>query len=462
MPRVAVTLEWVLRACLVLWVALPAASAAEPARGKRPPNIVLIVADDLGYGGLGCYGQQLVQTPHIDALARDGLRFTDFYAGSCKCMPSRSALMTGQHTGHTRVRANSATQTLSAEDVTLAKVLAQAGYACGGFGKWGLGDVGTAGAPGAHGFGEWVGFLDQAQAHFHYPDWIWQGGAKMPLTGNDFAAGRRTTYAPDVIHSAALDFIRRHRSGPFFCLLATTIPHAELLVPEDSLAEYDGRFPETPYVGDHYASNPKPRATYAGMMTRFDRDVGRLVALLDELGIGEETVVLFTSDNGPINAGGSDPWFFRNAGPLRGLKFSLYEGGIRVPLIVRWPGRVTAGGLTGQIGGFEDLLPTCCELANVAPPPGIDGVSLVPTLLGEAGQRQRPYSYWEDGEPGALAQAARVGNWKAVRPQAGAPLELYDLAADIGESRDVAAEHPAVVDKIEAILREAHVDRRDP
>ena len=453
-----------IRLCFACYLAIPfgLAARAEQEQGSRPPNIVLIVADDLGYGGLGCYGQELVKTPQIDALAREGLRFTDFYAGSCMCAPSRSVLITGQHTGHTRVRANDPRQTLATVDVTLGTVLARAGYACGGFGKWGLGDVETPGAPARHGFGEWTGFIDQSRAHFHYQDWLWQGGRKIPLAGNDLAAGRRTTYAADVIHAAALDFIRGHRTEPFFCFIASTIPHAELLVPEDSLAEYDGRFPETPYVGDHYASNPKPRATYAAMVTRFDRDVGRLVALLDELGIAEDTLVVFTSDNGPINAGGADPEFFRNAGPLRGLKFSLHEGGLRVPMIARWKGRVAAGTVTQQVGGFEDLLPTFCELAAAATPPAIDGVSLVPTLLGEPGQVQRRFSYWEVGDPPGLAQAARVGSWKAIRPRAGSAVELYDLGADLEETRDVAAEHPAVVASVEAIFADAHVARRDP
>ncbi len=447
-------------ACLVVCPGIAQAVAEKPA--GPPPNIVLIVADDLGYGGLGCYGQQLVKTPHIDSLAREGLRFTDFYAGSCMCAPSRSVLMTGQHTGHTRVRSNDPRQTLAADDVALTTILSGAGYACGGFGKWGLGTVETPGAPAKHGFQEWTGFIDQSRAHFHYQDWLWQGGNKVPLAGNDLAAGRRTTYAADVIHAAALEFIRENRSGPFFCLLASTIPHAELLVPEDSLAEYDGRFPETPYVGDHYASNPKPRATSAGMVTRFDRDVGRLVTLLDELGIADNTVVFFTSDNGPINAGGADPEFFRNAGPLRGLKFSLYEGGLRVPMIARWPGRIAAGSVTHHIGGFEDLLPTCCELAGAAAPAGIDGVSLVPTLLGEPGQVQRPFCYWEVGEQPTLAQAARVGSWKALRPRADAPIELYDLTADIGEANDVGPSHPDVVASMEAIFTDAHVARGGP
>jgi arylsulfatase A len=448
-----------IRGCLGFCLVTLQAAATEPKLVGRPPNIVLIVADDLGYGGLGCYGQRLVRTPRIDSLAREGLLFTDFYAGSCMCAPSRSVLVTGRHTGHARVRSNDPLQTLAAEDVTLATVLSRAGYVCGGFGKWGLGNVETPGAPARHGFDEWTGFIDQRRAHFHYQDWLWQGGRKTPLAGNDLAAGRRETYAADVIHAAALDFIRGNHSRPFFCFLASTIPHAELLVPEDSLAEYDGQFPETPYRGDHYASNPKPRATYAGMVTRFDRDVGRLIDLLDELGIAEDTIVMFTSDNGPIDAGGADPEFFRNAGPLRGLKFTLYEGGLRVPMIARWRGRITAGGVTKHVGGFEDLLPTFCELAAISAPPGIDGVSLVPTFLGEPGQKQRRSSYWEAGEPPAIAQAARVSSWKAVRPRADAPIELYDLAADIGETRNIAADHPRVVAAMEEIFAAAHVPR---
>lgn len=432
-------------------------AAAEPAFSKRPPNIVLIVADDLGYGGVGCYGQERVKTPAIDALASKGTLFTDFYAGCCMCAPSRSVLMTGMHGGRTRVRANDPRQTLLTRDVTLPALLSAAGYRCGGFGKWGLGDVGTEGEPSLHGFQQWVGYLDQREAHFHYPDWIWKDKQKLPLEGNDPKEGRRQTYAPDVIHAAALDFIRASKDQPFFCFVASTIPHAELLVPGDSLQEYQGQFPETPYIGDHYASNPRPRATYAAMVSRFDRDVGRIVSLVQELGLSENTVVIFTSDNGPITAGGADPDFFQNAGPLRGLKFSLYEGGIRVPMIVNWKGRVAEGRTSDAVWGFDDLMVTLCDLAGTASPVGVDGVSVLPEILGRAGGKTRRYRYWETPTNAGLVQAVRMDHWKGVRTEPDATVELYDLATDIGERVNVAEKYPDVAATIERFMSEAHV-----
>jgi arylsulfatase A len=445
---------------LVVMLAFAAASLAfagpPHSETNRPPNIVLIVADDLGYGGAGCFGQERVKTPCIDALARSGMLFTDFYAGCCMCAPSRSVLMTGKHGGRTRVRENDPRQTLLAEDVTLAALLSARGYRCGGFGKWGLGDVGSSGEPSAHGFERWVGYLDQREAHFHYPDWIWNGHEKLFLEGNNWKEGLRQTYAPDVIHASALDFIRESKDAPFFCFVASTIPHAELLVPEDSLRQYDGQFPEVPYVGDHYASNEKPRATYAAMVTRFDRDIGRIVALLEELELLENTVVIFTSDNGPITAGGADPQFFKNAGPLRGLKFSLYEGGIRVPMIVSWKGRVAEGGRSSAVWGFDDLMVTLCDVADTESPQDVDGVSVLPEILGKKAGATRRYRYWETPGKTGLIQAVRAGSWKAIRNGPDADVELFDLANDLGESINVAQEHPEIVARLEQFMSEAH------
>ncbi len=287
------------------WLLIAFGSYSAFAVEDRPPNIVLIMADDLGYGGLGCYGQTKVTTPNIDQLAANGVRFTQAYTGCCMRAPSRCCLLTGLHTGHARVRAN------------------------------------------------------------------------------DHKAGRRVTYAPDVIHDAAIEFIRENKSRPFFCYLATTIPHAEMLVPEDSLKQYQDQFPETPYVGDRYASNERPRATYAAMVSRMDRDVGRLVRLVQQLSIEQDTLILFTSDNGPINAGGADPAFFNNGGNLRGWKFSLYEGGIRVPLIATWPGHIAPKASSEMPLSHDDVFPTFCEMVNVPVPIGLDGVSVLPTLLGK-------------------------------------------------------------------------------
>jgi arylsulfatase A len=415
----------------------------------RLPNIVLIMADDLGYGGIGCYGQTKVATPNLDQLANRGMRFTQAYAGCCMCAPSRCVLLTGLHTGHCRVRANDPKQRLTPMDVTFVEILQKAGYTTAGFGKWGLGDAETTGEPYRHGFGNWVGYLDQADAHFHYPDWIWKDRAKFFLAGNRHEKSERHTYAPDVIHDAAIEFIRTNKDSPFFCFLATTIPHAELLVPPDSLAAYDGRFSENPYVGDRYSSNEKPRATYAAMVTRMDRDIGRLVKLLKDLDLEKDTLVLFTSDNGPINAGGADPDFFQNGGGLRGWKFSLYEGGIRVPFIASWPGKIQAGTINESVVSHEDIFPTFCEIAKVAIPKNLDGASLLLTMTGSHQPKVKERLYWESPSKDGLMQAIRYGNLKGIRPKANAPFEFYDLKADPSESHNLAEKQPEIASRLE-------------
>ena len=407
------------------------------------------MADDLGYGGLGCYGQTKVATPNIDQLANRGMRFTQAYAGCCMCAPSRCVLLTGLHTGHCRVRANDPKQRLTPVDVTFVELLQKAGYATAGFGKWGLGDSETTGEPYRHGFGNWVGYLDQADAHFHYPDWIWEDRIKFFLHGNKHEKSARHTYAPDVMHDAAIDFIRASKDSPFFCYLATTIPHAELLVPPDSLAEYDGRFAESPYVGDRYASNDKPRATYAAMVTRMDRDIGRVVKLLKDLELENDTLVLFTSDNGPINAGGADPDFFQNGGGLRGWKFSLYEGGIRVPFIASWPGNINAGTINDSAISHDDIFPTVCEMAKVSLPENLDGVSLLPTMTGLQQSQAKERLYWESPSKDGLMQAIRRGHLKGIRPKANASFELYDLNMDPSESNNLATNQPELASRLE-------------
>ena len=402
------------------------------------PNIVLIMADDLGYGGLGSYGQTKIATPNLDGLAVRGMRFTQAYAGCCMCAPSRCVLLTGLHTGHCRVRANNPNQLLTQRDTTFVELLRNAGYATAGFGKWGLGDSETTGEPYRHGFSNWVGYLDQAEAHFHYPDWIWKDKKKFVLAGNDHAQSARKTFAPDLFHNAAMDFIRENKAGPFFCYLATTIPHAELLVPADSLHAYEGRFPETPYVGDRYASNEQPRATYAAMVSRLDRDIGRLLKLLQELDLERNTIVIFTSDNGPINAGGADPEFFQNAGGLRGWKFSLYEGGIRVPFIAFWPGTIQEGTVNELPISHDDLFPTFCDMIKIAPPSNLDGVSILPVLKGLPQSKTKERFYWESPSKDGLMQAIRKGNLKGIRPKVDAAFELYDLSTDPNESNNLA------------------------
>jgi arylsulfatase A len=444
---------------------------------QHPPNIVFILADDLGYNDVGCYGQKLIRTPNIDRLAAEGMRFTDSHAGCTVCAPSRSVLMTGLHGGHTTIRANSGGASITAGDFTVAQLLQSAGYATGGFGKWGLGDIGTPGVPWKHGFDQFFGYLHQIHAHFYYPPYLWDNDKKLTLPGND--NGKRTTYSHDVIASRALDFIRRSSGRqPFFCYVPFTIPHMEYLVPDDSLAEYRDKIPEEGQIPPgHYAAQQFPRAAYAAMVTRMDRDVGRIMTLLAELKLDGNTIVFFTSDNGPIFPLNLAD-YFRSSGPLRGRKMQMYEGGIRTPMIVRWPDRIAAGTVNDLPWYFADFLPTAAELAGVKAPGGLDGMSVVPTLLGEkaAGHQQsrHDFMYWElpiyDAATGTFknevpAQAVRMGDWKVVRPQANAPLELYNFRQDLGETTNVAAQNPGVMARIETYLKTARTEplpQREP
>lgn len=450
--------------------------------GTRPPagapNIVFIVADDLGYGDIGPYGQTKILTPSLDRMAAEGLSFTQFYAGSPVCAPSRAALMTGLDMGRAHVRGNlrvpGGQQPLPDSVTTLAELLREAGYATGGFGKWGLGPVDSEGAPTRQGFDEFYGYVDQSRAHFYYPEYLHRGTQEEALPGNRVKPGGNTpganwvvergVYSHDAIAREALAFIDRNRARPFFLYVPFTIPHAELEAPEDAYAPYldaSGRsvFPETPYPGEHYGPQPRPRATYAAMVSRMDRDVGRILDRLREHGIDGNTIVLFTSDNGPSIEGGSDPEFFDSNGPLRGVKRDLYEGGIRVPMIVRWPGRVPAGRSSDHVWAMWDVLPTLARLAGARTPPGLDGLDMAAALLGTGAAPRHPHLYWEFHEQGGK-QAVRRGDWKAVRlnasADADAPLELYDLSADLGETRNVAAAHPAIVREMERIMALEH------
>ena len=418
----------------------------------RKPNIIFILADDLGYGDLSCYGQKKFTTPNIDKIAAEGMRFTQAYAGSTVCAPSRCALMTGFHTGHALVRGNAETEgeviPLRQQDTTVAEVLKQANYTTGAFGKWGLGAVGTTGHPNKKGFDEWFGYLDQSHAHFYYTDHLFKNSERLELNGKQ--------YSHDLMVDAAFDFIKINKDQSFFLYLSLTIPHASLEVPEDSLKKYLGKYPEKPFTGPHYTKQQNPRATFAAMIDRFDRSIGRMMALLKELNIGEDTIVFFTSDNGPHRAGGGDPEFFNSSGPLRGIKRDLYEGGIRVPMIVRWPEKIRASTVNNHVWAFWDFLPTAAEIAGVKPPKGLDGISMFPALLGKA-PGDHEYLYWEFFGRG-FQQAIRYGNWKAIRLEANKPLELYNLDADIGEQNNVAAKHPDVVTHIEKLLRTARTD----
>ncbi len=421
----------------------------------RPPNIVFILADDLGYGDLGCYGQKRIRTPHLDRMAAEGVRFTQFYAGSTVCAPSRCALLTGRHTGHATVRGNDL-YPLRPDDLTVAELLKAAGYATGLVGKWGLGEPGTAGTPDRKGFDYFFGYLNQVHAHNYYPDYLWRGRDKVPLAGNVVRGGVasvRSQYSHDLFTREALAFVERNRERPFFLYLAYTIPHANN---ERGQAEGNGmEVPDdAPYTHEPW---PAVQKNYAAMVTRLDAGVGRVLGRLKELGLDDKTVVFFSSDNGPHKEGGADPLFFHSAGPLRGHKRDLTEGGIRVPLIVRGPGRVRAGAVADVPAAFWDFLPTAAELAGANTPAGPDGLSLVPTLRGRGEQKAHAILYWEFHEGGSK-QAVRWGDWKAIRPAVGSPLELYDLKADPGESADVAAKHPEVVARVETYLKTARTE----
>jgi arylsulfatase A-like enzyme len=421
------------------------------------------MADDLGWADLGSYGQTRIDTPRLDRMAAEGTRFTQYYAGSTVCAPSRASLMLGQHTGHAWIRGNGEFP-LRPEDVTVAEVLKEAGYATGVVGKWGLGVEDTPGRPDLQGFDYSYGILHHVYAHRQYAGHLWRNGEKVEVSREDFVN--------DLFTDEALGFIRRHQQGPFFLYLAYTSPHAELRVPEDSVAAYRGRFEETPFVNEKadadwpraeprkwsgYRSQPEPRATYAGMVSRIDRDVGRILDLLAELGLEQDTIVFFTSDNGPHQEGGHDPHFFPSAEPLRGIKRDMYEGGIRVPMIVRAPGRVPAGQTSDAVWAHWDVLPTLAAWAGATSPPGVDGVSVKAVLEGEGAPGERPPLYWEFHERG-FEQAVRMGKWKAVRHGLHRPVELYDLDADLSEATDVAGMNPEIVARVEEYLKGARTE----
>lgn len=434
-----------------------------PVMAFARPNIVLIMADDLGYGHLGSYGQTKIRTPNLDRLAAEGVRFTQAYAGSTVCAPSRSVLVTGLHGGHTPVRGNLGDAHIRDSDITLAEVLKAAGYATGGYGKWGLGLADSPGHPLRQGFDDFLGYLHQVHAHFFYPFWLTFNFGRMSLPLNE--NGGRGQYSHDVIFERALDFIRKNQDGPFFCYLPVTIPHVELAVPADSLVEYLGEFPEVGGGQERrigYIVSPNPRATYAAMVSRLDRDVGRLVALLHELGIDRETVVIFNSDNGAQSRFDVSEDFFEASGGLRGYKGSMYEGGLRVPQIVRWPGRTQAGAVTDHITYFPDMMPTIAELAGVDAPPN-DGISLVPTIIGEGKQESHEWLYWElvTGGNRLHSQAARKGRWKFVKGSADGPVEVYDLEVDEAETTDLAQQRPELVREFDGWLRENRTDPPD-
>jgi len=445
------------RSLILVAIALVIFTAAAPA--QRRPNIIFIQADDLGYGDLSCYGQLKFKTPNIDRLAAEGMRFTQYYAGSTVCAPSRGALMTGQHTGHTRIRGN-ARYPLSPEDLTVAEVLKSARYKTALIGKWGLGEAGTTGVPNRRGFDYFFGYLNQRHAHNYYPTFLWRNEEQVKLRNvvpdeDKEGAGNSTNrldYSHDLIAEESLKFIEQNSRSPFFLYLAFTIPHAN--------NEAGKKGMEVPDQGEFASKDwPEQERAKAAMITRMDRDVGRLMALIKKLGIDDNTIVFFTSDNGPHREGGADPDFFDSNGPLRGIKRDLYEGGIRVPMIARWPKRIKAGAKSDQVWAHWDFLPTVAEIAGVKPPANpanIDGVSMLNALLGLR-QCGHEFLYWEFHERG-FSQAVRMGDWKAVRNAPDSPLELYDLKNDLGEQNNVAVKHPEVVKKIEDYLKTARTE----
>ena len=457
-------LSRLLTAMLLALVLLASSGDVAGRQAQGPPNILLIHADDLGYGDLSAYGQARFQTPALDRLAGEGTRFTQYYSGSTVCAPSRAALLTGFHSGHNWIRGNGEIP-LRPEDVTIGEVLRDAGYRTAVIGKWGLGTPGTAGQPDRQGFEFSFGFLDHRHAHRQFTDHLYRNVERVPVD-------LERDYVNDLFTKEAAAFIEKEDKRPFFVYLAYTVPHAELRAPLEGMASFRDTFPEQPFANPKadarqagatpdaaslgYRSQPTPRAAFAAMITRMDRDVGQLVDLLRKRGIDRRTLVLFTSDNGPHREGGADPVFFNSSGGLRGIKRDLYEGGIRVPMIASWPGTVPAGRVSDHVWAHWDMLPTLAEIAGAKAPAGLDGMSMARALRGQP-QPAAAHLYWEFHERG-FQQAVRMGRWKAVRLKAGAPLELFDLEGDPKEERDVAAANPDVVAKIESYLKTARTE----
>ena len=442
-----------------------------------PPNIIYILADDLGYGDLGCYGQKIIKTPNLDKMAKAGMLFTDHYAGSSVCAPSRAAFMTGFHTGHSYVRGNyetgpygfGACLELRDRDVTIAEVLKQKGYTSAIIGKWGMGVEGTTGVPNKQGFDYSYGYLNQGHAHIQYPSYLFRNGEQIEIPENrNYANG---SFSNDLFTKEAVSFVEKNKDTPFFLYLAYTTPHAEMLLPESSTFEdYKGKakVPEKPYTQNGpsgasdnnrspYRSQEFPAAAYAAQITHLDSCVGVMMDQLKAFGLAENTMVIFTSDNGPHSEGGANPAYFGSSGPLRGQKRDLYEGGIRVPFIVKWPARVEAGSRSAHASAFWDMLPTFAAAAGIDSPK-TDGLSLLPTLLGQPDkQGDHDYLYWEFHENPTTDQAIRQGNWKAVRHDPAGEIELYDLSGDVGEENNVADRNPETVQKMADLFQTARV-----
>ncbi len=438
----------------------------------RKPNIIYILADDLGYGDLSFTGQLKFKTPNIDKLAAQGMFFNQHYSGSTVCAPSRSALMTGQHTGHTFIRGNKRMENmgqypLEASALTVAEILKKAGYTTGSFGKWGLGSPDSEGDPNKQGFDEFYGYNSQTLAHNYYPYHLWHNQTKIVLEGN---AGQKTeTYAPNLIHEQALLFLEKNKDNPFFMYYPSVIPHAELFAPEEYMEKYRGELlPEKSYEGTDegeryknggYGSQKEGHAAFAAMVHLLDKQVGEISAKVEEMGIAKNTLIIFTSDNGPHLEGGADPDYFDSNSKFKGYKRDLYEGGIRVPMIAYWPGKINPKSSSDHISAFWDFLPTVCDIVEVPTPKNIDGISFLPALVGD-NQNAHEYLYWEFHEKGGR-QGVRLGDWKGIRlnmhNDPSAPIELYNLTQDIGEENNIAQDHPDLIEKIADIMENEHM-----
>jgi arylsulfatase len=431
------------------------------------PNIIFILADDLGYNELGCYGQEIIRTPHIDQLAAEGMRFTQHYSGSPVCAPSRCVLLTGMHTGHSFIRDNHEIDPegqlpLPDSVITIAEVLKTQGYVTAAMGKWGLGYPGSEGNPNKQGFDLFFGYNCQRHAHNHYPKYLWKNDEKLMLEGNDRTL-YGAQYSQDLFTAEAITFMEQNKDTSFFLFLPFVIPHVSIQVPEESLLEYKDSIPETPY--DHhpyYLEHPYPHAGYAAMITHMDKAIGSIMENLKNLGLDDNTLVIFASDNGPTygRVGGADSEFFNSAGSMRGLKGSVYEGGIRVPMIARWTGRIPENTSSDHISYFPDFFPTLLELINADSQYDTDGISMLPSMTGKDSQAEHEYLYWEFPAYGGQ-QAMRYGKWKAVRKNLfkdpSAPLELYDLEADIEETKELASQYPEVAHMMDSMMMAAHI-----
>lgn len=462
-------LTWILAAC-------GAAMAQAGDAPGRSPNVIFILADDLGYGEPGCYGQTKIRTPNIDRLAAEGLRFTQAYSGAPVCAPSRCVLMTGRHLANAEIRGNQEVRPegqwpISSEVETIPQIMRAAGYTTGAMGKWGLGPVGSTGDPNAKGFDLFFGYNCQREAHTYYPGHLWRNDEKVLLANDNVPGHARLQeppesydrfygeeYAPDLMLAEALRFIDENQDGPFFLYLPFVEPHLAMQPPQEWVDAYPREWDDREYHGQRgYTPHPRPRAGYAAMISDLDEHVGAIIDLVDELGLAENTLIIFSSDNGPTHdVGGVDTTFFDSAGPLRGRKGSTYEGGLRVPMIARWPGVIEAGTDTDHICAFQDVMPTLADLAGQPTPAGSDGISFLPTLTGVGEQPKHEYLVWEFFGYGGQ-KAVRLGDWKAIQrdvKKGNTKIQLYNLATDLGEQHDVAAEHPEIIERVRRIFRE--------